>query len=141
MFKGQLTIHYHRDFDGMVSGAVLASILSDPKSAKDRTVIQPHGSGEFSMINRSWRYIHHQSGEEELYDLKADPDEHHNLAGKEAGARTLASFRKRSPKTFAPQGMGIHAGNLRPRFEGESFQWRPWTRPPKKKRKTKKKEQ
>ncbi|HIG86675.1 MAG TPA: hypothetical protein EYQ25_06515 [Planctomycetes bacterium] len=29
MFKGQLTIHYHRDFDGMVAGAVLASILSE----------------------------------------------------------------------------------------------------------------
>jgi hypothetical protein len=29
MFKGQLTIHYHRDFDGMVAAAVLASILSE----------------------------------------------------------------------------------------------------------------
>lgn len=26
---GQLTIHYHRDFDGMVSGAILASILQE----------------------------------------------------------------------------------------------------------------
>ena len=29
MAAGQLTIHYHRDFDGMVSAAVLASILGE----------------------------------------------------------------------------------------------------------------
>jgi arylsulfatase A-like enzyme len=116
-------------------GISLAQTLRDPSTAKDRTVIQTREPGGFSMINMNCRYIHHASGEEELYDLKKDPAEHHNLATRPAGAKILAAFRNRHPKAFAPQGMGIHAGDLRPVFEGESFQWRPWTRSKKKKKK------
>jgi len=115
-------------------GVSLASVLRDPKTAKDRTVVQTRDRKDFSLINQRWRYIHYASGEEELYDLTTDPAEHHNLAAKPASAAVLAEFRKQHPKTFAPQGMGIKAGNLRPRFSGETFEWRPWTRPKKRKK-------
>ena len=67
-------------------------------------------------------------GEEELYDLSVDPAEHHNLAMKKSHRGQLQEFRRQHPTEFAPQGMGIKAGNLRPRFSGESFEWAPWQR-------------
>ena len=69
---------------------------------------------------------HHAPGEEELYDLSKDPDEHHNLAMDSACSETLDRFRSQHPKEFAPQAMGIKARNLRPRFTGETFEWHPW---------------
>ena len=109
-----------------LDGISLAPILNAPSNAKDRTVLQTSDAGVFSLINQQWRYIHHGPGEEELYDLGADPEEHHNLATNSKYAETIASFRDRHPKQFAPQAMGIKARNLRPRFTGETFEWLPW---------------
>ncbi len=107
-------------------GVSLAPILKDPAQAKDRTVIQTLAPGRFSLINQKWRYVRHAPNEEELYDLTTDPDKHHNLAKDDALTEQLRKFRSRSPRTFAPQAMGIKARNLRPRFLGETFEWRPW---------------
>ncbi len=43
-----------------------------------------------------WQYVFHEAGGyEELYDLQADPDERHNLAGRDDVRETVADLRRR----------------------------------------------
>ena len=105
-------------------GVSLASILADPGSAKDRTVLQGNHES-FSLINQQWRYTRYENGEEELYQVSKDPGEHNNLAAKPEFAPVIKELSTQLPKETAPQGMGPKSRNLRPRFEGESFTWAP----------------
>lgn len=106
-------------------GVSLASVLNDPKSANDRSVIQTRDPNEYSVINQRWRYIHYATGEEELYELSKDPGELRNLAADPALAAKIAAMRALAPDAFAPKGMGPHSKNLRPRFTGDTFEWKP----------------
>ena len=44
------------------------------------------------MRTAQWRYIRYQSGEQELYDMQADPSEHYNLAKQPAYAQIMAEL-------------------------------------------------
>jgi arylsulfatase A-like enzyme len=86
-----------------LEGTSIADILANPVNAKDRTVFLPHTQpGEFAAINCDWRYIRYSDGEE-LYDLKKDPNEWHNLADRPALAAVKARLASIAPKKFAPQ--------------------------------------
>lgn len=54
-----------------------------------------------ALVADRWHYVRNESGEEELYDIVADPQELHDLAGTEAGALLVRRFReeldRRSP--------------------------------------------
>ena len=68
------------------------------------------------------RYIRYGEDGEELYNLREDPNEWHNLASEEKYADLKAKMRKSAPKTFAePEGKLNSRKDLV--IEGETFRW------------------
>ncbi len=108
-----------------LEGESLAETLETPDTADDRSVLLPHmNPGEYAVINRDWRYIRYGEDGEELYDVKADPNEWTNLA-------TLPQFQtiKQKMRAFAPAHFAPPGTRLKPqpdlRIEGKSFRWTP----------------
>ena len=64
-----------------LDGKSLLPLLHDPAKQTDRVIITTFGKGNFSLRNIRWRYLSYANGEEELYDLKNDPNEWANLSG------------------------------------------------------------
>ncbi len=78
--------------------------------------------GEYAVINRDWRYIRYGEDGEELYDLRKDPNEWHNLATDSRYADQKAELRKLAPKTFAEPEPKLNARKDLV-IEGETFRW------------------
>lgn len=83
-------------------GPSLVPLLANPDSN------WPHVSttflnrpGNFAISDKSWRYLHYDNGDEELYDIHADPHEWTNLAGDVAHAKRLEMLRGKAPESFA----------------------------------------
>ena len=106
-----------------LEGRSIAGTLVDPDSARDRNIFLPHmNPGEYAIINRDWRYIRYGEDGEELYDLRNDPNEWHNLASTEKHAAVKAEMRKSAPTSFAePEPKLNRRRNLV--TEGETFRW------------------
>lgn len=105
-----------------LEGESLANMLAEPSSAEDRNVYLPHmNPGEYAIINRDWRYIHYSDGEE-LYDLKADPNEWNNLASDPQHADLKVEMQKFAPETFAEPEAKLNARKDLV-VEGETFRW------------------
>lgn len=64
-----------------LDGKSLLPLLHDPAKQTGRVIITTFGKGNFSLRNIRWRYLSYANGEEELYDLKNDPNEWANLSG------------------------------------------------------------
>ena len=106
-----------------LEGQSIASTLANPESAVDRNVLLPHmNPGEFAVINRDWRYIRYGEDGEELYDLKADPNEWDNLASDQSHEEVKRRLRDFAPKEFAPPGQSFNARRDL-HVEGNSFRW------------------
>ncbi|MHC4440922.1 MAG: sulfatase/phosphatase domain-containing protein, partial [Planctomycetota bacterium] len=88
----------------------------------DRNVYVPYlDPGGYAIVNQKWRYIHYSDDTEELYDLRRDPNEWHNLAQDVAYAPVKQELRCSAPVTFAPA--GISKNRLKLVTEGETFYW------------------
>jgi arylsulfatase A-like enzyme len=61
-----------------LEGLSLRPQLEDPNTSR-RPAITTHNAGNHSVRSERWRYIRYGDGSEELYDLKNDPNEWHNL--------------------------------------------------------------
>lgn len=106
-----------------LDGTSLAPILRNPAVAGDRNILLPGISpGEYAIINRDWRYIHYKDKTEELYNLRQDPSEWYNLAGKSDYEKTKARLRASAPTTFARP--GHTRGQMKLVVEGETFHWK-----------------
>jgi len=79
--------------------------------------------GEFAVMNREWRFISYGKNGEELYDLKADPNEWHNLAHKAEHTAVKEKLREAAPDKFVPANPKRTIGKDLI-IEGESFRWR-----------------
>ena len=105
-------------------GVSLASVLTNPEIATDRTVLQSdHNS--FSLINSQWRYTRYSNGEEELYDVAKDPGEHQNLADDPDHRDTIEKLAIHLPAnpSLIGRSPGPTSEDLRLQLMGESFQW------------------
>ena len=58
-----------------LDGQTLASLLRDPAKKTGRRLITTFDPGNYSVRTEKWRYILYADGNQELYDLKADPNE------------------------------------------------------------------
>ena len=73
---------------------------------RERPAITSHNQGNHGVRSENWRYIHYADGSEELYDMKNDPNEWHNLAGKPEHAAIIAEHKKWLPKIDLPPAAG-----------------------------------
>lgn len=81
-----------------LDGRSLVPLLRDPTIATGRKVVSTFDQVHFSVRDERWRYVRYADGGEELYDLRADPREWHNLAGDPAHASTRAELAAALPR-------------------------------------------
>jgi arylsulfatase A-like enzyme len=87
---------------GDLEGLSLVPQLRNSATKRERPAITSHNQGNHGIRSERWRYIRYADGSEELYDLQADPDEWHNLAGKAEHAAIIAEHKKWLPKIDLP---------------------------------------
>jgi arylsulfatase A-like enzyme len=85
-----------------LEGLSLVPQLKDAAAKRDRPAITSHNQGNHGIRSERWRYIRYADGSEELYDLKADPNEWTNLAGRPQHAAVIAEHKKWLPKIDLP---------------------------------------
>jgi arylsulfatase A-like enzyme len=89
-------------------GESLLPLLEDPGSAWRRDFLIEHLEGTnpvttyCAVRSARWKYVRYATGEEELYDLDADPFELENLAARSSSRETLAHFRTRLRELCVP---------------------------------------
>ena len=91
--------------DGL-EGISLAPQLRDADAPRERPAITTHNHDNHGVRSERWRYIRYADGSEELYDMEADPDEWHNLAGDPAMTKVIEEHRKWLPPASAKPAPG-----------------------------------
>ncbi len=105
-----------------MDGVSLLPVLNNPDSASDRNVFMAYMErGGYVIINSDWRYIQYHDGSEELYDLKNDPNEWHNLAPDQAYANIIDQMKLSAPAEFHKVATPRSALNLI--IKDNSFYW------------------
>lgn len=103
-------------------GVSLAPVLKNPTVADDRDVLLPGiKPGEYTMMNRDWRYIHYADDTEELYHVKKDPNEWDNLASLPKYELIKKELQASAPKSFAEP--GSISADRKLEIKGEGFKW------------------
>jgi len=91
--------------DGL-EGISLLPQLRNAATRRERPAITSHNRGNHGIRSERWRYIVYADGSEELYDLRADPNEWTNLAGKPGHADVIAEHKKWLPTPDVPPAKG-----------------------------------
>jgi len=81
-----------------LEGHSLMAQLKDGNAPREWPAITTHNQGNHTIRTEDWRYIRYADGSEELYDLKADPNEWTNLASKPELAAKKTELAKWLPK-------------------------------------------
>lgn len=79
------------------------SLVPQLRRGERRTApaITTHNQGNHAVRTDRWRYIRYADGSEELYDMRADPNEWTNLAGHAAHEETMTALRHWLPRSNA----------------------------------------
>ncbi len=85
-----------------LEGISLVPQLKNAAAKRERPAVTSHNQGNHGIRSEQWRYIHYADGSEELYDMRADPNEWTNLAGKPEHAAVIAEHKKWLPKVDLP---------------------------------------
>ena len=85
-----------------LDGHSLLPFLKDPNAISYHPAVCTFGPNNHSLHFINYHYIRYADGSEELYDLKNDPHEWHNLAGQQIHAKRIAVYRQKLPKVNVP---------------------------------------
>ena len=89
-----------------LEGHSLASQLKDPRAPRPWPALTTHNHDNHTVRTETWRYIRYADGSEELYDLRHDRNEWHNLAGDPQYQEVKQSHARWLPKTSAKPAPG-----------------------------------
>lgn len=92
-----------------LEGLSLVPQLRDASTVRDRPALTTHNPDNHSLRSERWRYIVYADGSEELYDMQADPNEFHNLAGNPDYASVIAEHTRWLPESSASHAPGSHS--------------------------------
>ena len=101
-------------------GTSLVGLLRDPGAQRSLLAVIEFKRGNAAVRSDRYRYIRYSDGGEELYDLKTDPDEWHNLAGDPGLAALKVELAKSLPQKWADPAPTKAAFE----FDPESFRWK-----------------
>lgn len=87
--------------DGLEGHSLLPQ-LKDASAPREWPAITTHNHDNHGIRTKDWRFIQYADGSEELYDMKSDPNEWHNLAAEPGMASVLDEHRKWIPVSRPP---------------------------------------
>lgn len=103
-------------------GESLKPVLKQPQTGKNRAVWLAYDEpGSVAVMDQNWHYIQYKDGSEELYDVRGDPNQWHNLAGNTEYNSIMKQMKESGPHNFAPAGTLTQKHKLV--IEGESYRW------------------
>lgn len=85
-----------------LEGHSLMPQLKDPRTERKWPAITTHNHDSHGIRSTNYRFIQYADGSEELYDMKADPNEWKNLAYTEGYQDVLEAHRKWIPQSRLP---------------------------------------
>jgi arylsulfatase A-like enzyme len=88
-------------------GRSIVPLLLDPSGEWDYPARAAWGKGNHAIYQGNMHYIRYHTGDEELYDLKNDPNEWTNLAAKPRYKAQIKRFRQQLPASDADDVSGM----------------------------------
>lgn len=85
-----------------LEGHSLVPQLKNPNAPRRWPAITTHNQHNHAVRTEQWRYIRYADGSEELYEMRADPNEWNNLASDPAYATVKQELRKWLPQVNRP---------------------------------------
>ncbi|MFY0653442.1 MAG: sulfatase-like hydrolase/transferase [Cyclobacteriaceae bacterium] len=106
--------------DTPLEGVSITNLLQQPEIEVPRNVYVPFDEPDaYAIINDKWRFIRYADGGEELYNLKDDPQELTNLAGRNDQTETKKYLGNYAPTLFAP--VATQKNDLRMRITNDGY--------------------
>jgi arylsulfatase A-like enzyme len=85
------------DADPKLEGNSLVPLLKNPQAVWPYMARTSYGPGNYAIISENYRFIQYNDGSEELYDIKNDPHEWHNIAKKPEYNETVREHKEHIP--------------------------------------------
>ena len=104
-----------------LEGHSLLPQLRDAEAEREWPAITTHNHDNHAVRSEHWRYIRYADGSEELYDLRKDPHEWHNLASRKEHAAIIAAHRRFWPRVNRKPAPGSRHRILR--FDEKRVVW------------------
>jgi arylsulfatase A-like enzyme len=104
-----------------LEGHSLMPQLRDARATRPWPAITTHNQGNHAVRTERWRYIRYADGSEELYDMRADPNEWTNLASQSRYKAVLDEHRRSLPAVDRPPAPGSRFRILT--RDGDGWSW------------------